>query len=79
MQKIVKDAPVTGRCQYFKRYYGGMCNMLMSLDNAVIRNGVLLPTGAKIILARFAQALHPLDPQTRNSLVISSQPSLVCC
>src|SRR3989344_4750676 len=51
MQKIVKTRPATGRRLYFKLYHGGMCNMLMSLDNGValahLSSRTLIPFNAR--------------------------------
>ena len=51
MQKFVKAATAKGRRLYFKLYHGGMCNMLMSLDNAValasLSRRTLIPFNAR--------------------------------
>src|SRR3970040_313747 len=73
MQKIVKTRPATGRRLYFKLYHGGMCNMLMSLDNAValayLSNRTLVPFNARPLDQGHYRPLVPLRDFTRYASV----------
>ncbi len=74
MQKVVKTKPATGRRLYFQLYHGGMCNMLMSLDNAValayLSNRTLIPFNARPLDQGHYRPLVPLRDFTRYASIL---------
>lgn len=63
MRKKPKSSPAMGRRLYFKLYHGGMCNMLMSLDNAValahLSGRTLVPFNARPLDQGHYRPLQP--------------------